>query len=135
MEWKGDADLKRSDGSTFDGFLSSTPVLENGNLTSAVIIVQDITSEKAAREAMVQSEKMITLGELVAGTSNELNNPLAIVTGYSDLLLDDDDLTSEQRTKIESIRKSALRASGVVHSLLAFARKRKPERERTDVNL
>lgn len=64
---------------------------------------------------------MITLGELVAGTSHELNNPLAIVTGYSELLLEDQNLTSEQRTKIESIRKNAMRASSVVYSLLAFA--------------
>jgi PAS domain S-box-containing protein len=132
-EWKGDATLKRSDGEQFDGFVSSTPVLENGKLTSAVIIVQDITSEKAAREAMVQSEKMITLGELVAGTSHELNNPLAIVSGYADLLLQDQ-LDPEQRTKIESIRKNAHRAANVVHSLLAFARKRRAERVYTEAN-
>jgi CheY-like chemotaxis protein len=77
---------------------------------------------------------MLTLSELVAGTSHELNNPLAIVTGYADLLLEDGALTTDQRSKVESIRKNALRASSVVHSLLAFARKRKPERVRTDVN-
>ena len=97
-------------------------------------IVRDINLERAARDAVVHSEKMITLGELVAGTSHELNNPLAIVTGYADLLLEEDSISPEQRAKIESIRKSALRASNVVHSLLAFARKRKPERVRTDVN-
>ena len=129
--WKGDAALKRSDGEAFDAFVSSTPVLENGQLTSAVVIVQDITREKAAREAMVQSEKMITLGELVAGTSHEL--PLAIVSGYADLLLQDQ-LEPEQRTRIESIRNSAHRAANVVHSLLAFARKGRAERTNTEVN-
>ncbi len=134
-DWKRDVSLTKIDGSTFDGFLSSTSILdENNKLTSTVAIVQDITEEKAAREAMVQSEKMITLGELVAGTSHELNNPLAIMTGYSDLLLEEIKLSPEQRAKVESIRKNAIRASNVVHSLLAFARKRKPERKRTDVN-
>jgi len=132
-EWKGDVALKISAGETIDGFVSSTPVMENGKLTSAIIIVQDITREKAAREAMVQSEKMITLGELVAGTSHELNNPLAIVSGYADLLLQET-LEPEQRTKIEGIRSSAHRAASVVHGLLAFARKRKGERIQTGAN-
>ena len=131
--WKGEVAVRKIDGEAFDGFLSSTPVFENDRLSSAVIIVQDITREKAAREAMVQSEKMITLGELVAGTSHELNNPLAIVTGYADLLLHDN-VDPEQRIKIESIRKNAHRAANVVHSLLAFARKRKAERVQTDAN-
>ncbi|HEY2384565.1 MAG TPA: histidine kinase dimerization/phospho-acceptor domain-containing protein, partial [Terriglobia bacterium] len=132
--WKGEAFVRKAQGETFDAFLSSTPVLEDGKLSSAVIIVQDITQEKAAREAKAQSEKMITLGELVAGTSHELNNPLAIVTGYADLLLHENGLHPEQRTKIESIRKNAHRAANVVHSLLAFARKRKAERTETDLN-
>ena len=133
-DWKGDISVSTVDGSTFDGFVSSTSILEGGELTSIVLIVQDITKQKAARESVVQSEKMITLGELVAGTSHELNNPLAIVSGYANLLLEEPTLTVEQRTKVESIRRNALRASNVVHSLLAFARKRKPERMRTDMN-
>jgi PAS domain S-box-containing protein len=133
-EWKGDAVVQKSDGTSFDGFLSSTPVLEDGKLTSVIIIVQDITREKAEREAMAQSEKMITLGELVAGTSHELNNPLAIVTGYADLLLSEKSLDPDQRSKVESIRKNAHRAANVVHSLLAFARKRKPVRVETQIN-
>ena len=133
-EWKGDVAIHKPDGSRFDGFLSATPIFDKDRVTTVVAIIQDITKEKAARDSLMQSEKMITLGELVAGTSHELNNPLAIVTGYSDLLLDEPGLTTEQRSKIESIRKSAMRASSVVHSLLAFARKRRAERVRTNVN-
>jgi CheY-like chemotaxis protein len=44
-------------------------------------------------------------------------------------------LNPDQQAKIESIRKNAHRAANVVHSLLAFARKRKPERVETDPNL
>ena len=133
-EWKGDVAIHKPDGSRFDAFLSATPILDKDRVTTIVAIIQDITKEKAARESLMQSEKMITLGELVAGTSHELNNPLAIVTGYSDLLLGEPGLTVEQRSKIASIRKSAVRASSVVHSLLAFARKRRAERVRTNVN-
>jgi signal transduction histidine kinase/ActR/RegA family two-component response regulator len=133
-EWKGDVSVTKADGTIFDAFVSSSAILENDQLTSIVLIVQDITREKAAREAFAHSEKMITLGELVAGTSHELNNPLAIVAGYADLLLEEDNLSPDQRSKIQSVRKNAVRAANVVHSLLAFARKRKPERVRTDLN-
>jgi two-component system, NtrC family, sensor kinase len=103
-------------------------------IASINLLIEQTGREKVDHDALMQSEKMITLGELVAGTSHELNNPLAIVTGYSDLLLEGRDLTADQRAKIESIRKNAMRASSVVHSLLAFARKRKPERMQTDLN-
>ena len=75
-EWKGDVAIHKLDGTTFDGFLSTTPILDNGTVTSIVTIIQDVTKEKAARESLMQSERMVTLGELVAGTSHELNNPL-----------------------------------------------------------
>lgn len=133
-EWKGDISAQKAGGGSFDGFLSCTPIFDQGKVTAIVAIVHDITRVKGERDAVIQSEKMITLGELVAGTSHELNNPLAIVTGYSDLLLEDGQLSDEQRSKVESIRKNAMRASSIVHSLLAFARKRKPERICTDVN-
>jgi two-component system NtrC family sensor kinase len=59
---------------------------------------------------------------------------LAIVAGYADLLLSEKGLDPEQRSKVESIRKNAHRAANVVHSLLAFARKRKPVRVETQIN-
>lgn len=133
-DWSGEIVGERADGTSFDGLLKATPILEGGDIAGALAIVHDVSRDKSDRESILQSEKMITLGELVAGTSHELNNPLAIVTGYSDLLLEDGRLTGEQREKLESIRKNALRASTIVHSLLAFARKRKPERLSTDVN-
>src|SRR2546422_1973941 len=134
-EWKGEVSARKSSGVVFDGFLSSTPVLENGKLIEILAIVQDITHEKAARDAVIQSEKMITLGELVAGTSHELNNPLSIVTGYSDLLLEEGRLAPEQRAKVEAIRRSALPAAHVMQILLALPPNPDPEGMRTEVNL
>src|SRR5689334_15238500 len=75
---------------------------ELGRLIANIkLLIEQTGRERIDHDAVMQSEKMITLGELVAGTSHELNNPLAIVTGYSDLLLEDRELTGDQRTKIE----------------------------------
>jgi signal transduction histidine kinase len=132
-EWKGSLRLKRADGNVFDSFLTSTPVVEDGTLSSVVLLIRDRTREKAG-EAVSQSDEKTTLRELVADTSHELNNPLAIVMGYSDLLLEDETLNVEQRMKIESIRKNAMRAASVAYSLLAFARKRQFQRVPSDIS-
>jgi two-component system NtrC family sensor kinase len=108
---------------------------DDGKLKSIVIILQDVTTERAERDAIAHTERMATLGELVSGASHELNNPLAIITGYTDILLEDSRLTPDQRQKVELIRKSALRASTVVQSLRTFARKGKPERKPADINV
>jgi C4-dicarboxylate-specific signal transduction histidine kinase len=49
----------------------------------------------SAREALKQSEKLAHMGQLSAGIAHELNNPLGVITLYSNLLLDEiaDDTT------------------------------------------
>jgi PAS domain S-box-containing protein len=55
-EWKGDATIYKPDGTRFDGFVSTTPILDNGEVSSVVAIIQDITRTKAERESLIQSE-------------------------------------------------------------------------------
>jgi signal transduction histidine kinase len=71
---------------------------------------------------MVQSEKLVSLGQLAAGAAHEINNPLTGVLGYSDLLIDDGSLNERQRAVAEKIRILARRIKTLVSSLLSFAR-------------
>ncbi len=71
---------------------------------------------------MVQSEKLVSLGQLAAGAAHEINNPLTGVLGYSDLLIDDGSLNDRQRAIAEKIRILARRIKTLVSSLLSFAR-------------
>ena len=83
---------------------------------------------------MVQSEKLVSLGQLAAGAAHEINNPLTGVLGYSDLLIDDGGMNERQRAIAEKIRILARRIKTLVSSLLSFARQVPSEKTELDLS-
>ena len=83
---------------------------------------------------LVQSEKLISLGQLAAGAAHEINNPLTAILGYSDLLADDLALPDRARITAGKIRDQARRTRNLVQNLLSFARQVPPERTLLDIN-
>jgi len=83
---------------------------------------------------MVQSEKLVSLGQLAAGAAHEINNPLTAILGYSDLLADDDTLPERTRATAVKIREQARRTKNLVQNLLSFARQVPTERTLLDIN-
>jgi two-component system NtrC family sensor kinase len=88
---------------------------------------------KGTQAQLVQSEKLSAVGEFVAGVAHELNNPLAAVMGFSEILKDAD-VDLKYRRYLEMIFKSAQRCQKIVRSLLSFARRHQPERKPVPVN-
>jgi signal transduction histidine kinase len=89
---------------------------------------------KHVQEQMIQTEKLVSLGQLAAGAAHEINNPLAGILGYSDLLLDDVALGDRQRVVAEKIRTLARRIKTLVTSLLSFARRVPSEKALLEIN-
>jgi signal transduction histidine kinase len=83
---------------------------------------------------MVQSEKLVSLGQLAAGAAHEINNPLTAILGYSDLLADDETLSERTRATAVKIREQARRTKSLVQNLLSFARQVPAERTLLDIN-
>jgi two-component system NtrC family sensor kinase len=83
---------------------------------------------------MVQSEKLVSLGQLAAGAAHEINNPLAAILGFSDLLADDETLPAKARATAAKIRDQARRTKTLVGNLLSFARQVPSERTLLDIN-
>jgi signal transduction histidine kinase len=83
---------------------------------------------------MVQTEKLVSLGQLAAGAAHEINNPLTGILGYSDLLVDDPTLGDRQRAVADKIRALARRIKTLVTSLLSFARRVPAEKIDLDLN-
>ncbi|MHB8574628.1 MAG: hybrid sensor histidine kinase/response regulator [Dehalococcoidia bacterium] len=98
-----------------------------------LLTLRDITEERLIHERLLQSEKMASIGQLVSGVAHELNNPLTGIMGFAQLLLMRD-LPDQARREITTIHEEAERASRIVQNLLSFARRRRPEKERVDVN-
>ncbi len=83
---------------------------------------------------MRRSERMASLGAVLAGAAHELNNPLAAIMGFSQLLLRRR-WPLEDRSALEAIHHEALRSATIVKDLLALARRRGIERRApADVN-
>ncbi|HTW93030.1 MAG TPA: [Fe-Fe] hydrogenase large subunit C-terminal domain-containing protein [bacterium] len=77
----------------------------------------------SAQQALVQSEKLASMGQLAAGIAHEVNNPLGVVLLYSQLLLEECDPNSEQYADLKKVAEQADRCKKIVSGLLNFARK------------
>ncbi len=130
-----DARWKRRDGTPLNVRLSVRPRLDGGgDIETWDGIVQDVTERQRLEELRRRSERMATIGTTLAGVAHELNNPLAAIMGFTQLLLKKS-WPSEDRAALETINHEAIRSATIVKDLLALARKRDVEkRVRTDVN-
>ncbi|HXI03507.1 MAG TPA: ATP-binding protein, partial [Candidatus Saccharimonadales bacterium] len=99
----------------------------------AILVLSDVTEERRIQEQLMQSEKLSALGEMISGVAHELNNPLASIMGYAQLL-EQSGAGKEIERKVSSIRRDADRCHRIVKNLLRFARKQAPERRAVDLN-
>ncbi len=87
-----------------------------------------------AQEALVQSEKLASMGQLAAGIAHEVNNPLGVVLMYSHLLLEECDRKSRMHEDLTLIAEQADRCKRIVSGLLHFARQNKLARTSEDLD-
>ncbi len=100
-----------------------------GEPGAAVLLFEDQTEKRRLQEQLLQSEKMSAIGQLIAGVAHDLNNPLASVVGFSDLLGEAADVPPRLAEPLAVIRQEAERASAIVRNLLSFARRQEGERQ------
>lgn len=106
--------------------VTAIPTEEPG---AAVLLFEDQTEKRRLQEQLLQSEKMSAIGQLIAGVAHDLNNPLASVVGFSDLLGEAADVPPRLAEPLAVIRQEAERASAIVRNLLSFARRQEGERQ------
>ena len=101
---------------------------------SLQVNAREITGRKKMEQQLRQAEKLSALGQLVAGVAHELNNPLAVVMGYAQLLVRNRGLEEKPRQDLAKILHESERAAKIVRNLLTFARPREPHMAMIDVN-
>ena len=125
---------RRRDGSQFPATVALSFIRQdNGAPIGQVLSVRNLTDERRIAEQLRQSEKLAALGELVAGVAHELNNPLAGISAFAQLLLEEE-LDADQRESARLIKREADRAVGVIRDLLLFSRKTGPSTGPIDLN-
>lgn len=93
-----------------------------GELEAKIREIQDMQVQ------LVHSEKMAAIGQLAAGVAHEINNPLTGILGFTELLLQSDGLTAEQREDLESVLHQSKRCCTIVQNLLQFSRRKSPQK-------
>ena len=116
------------------GSMLTTPIVEGDRVTGALGIVRDVSEEKLLVEQLVQQEKLAAIGQLVSGVAHELNNPLASVMAFSQLVLTTANDDAGREDALRTIHAEAKRAAKIVSNLLTFARQHPPQRATTMVN-
>ncbi|HWA56078.1 MAG TPA: ATP-binding protein [Gemmatimonadales bacterium] len=114
--------------------LTAAPLSEAVGEGAVVVLVADVTEQRALETQLIQSEKLAAVGQLVSGVAHELNNPLTSIAGLAEFLQERLALPAADQEHLRVIHEQAERAGRIVRNLLTFARKGSGGTESLDLN-
>jgi PAS domain S-box-containing protein len=104
-----------------------------GSVPHVMVVARDITESKQIEAQLFNTQKLASLGELSAGIAHEINNPIAIILGFTEMLLDKSAPASKEHEILQAIERQGNSCKRIVENLLAFARVPSQETEDIDV--
>ena len=90
-----------------------------GDEQAVLMSIEDVTDQRQAQDRVRDASQLLMLGELVAGVAHQLNNPLAVVLGFAQLL-EAQELGSTAKEDVQKILSQTQRAIDTVQQLLSF---------------
>ncbi len=127
--------LRRQDGSAIHIVQNAVGVFdEQGRLTEIHSYLMDDTKRWKIEQQFIQAQKMEAVGRLTAGIAHDFNNMLAVINGYSELLLEQIKREDSRYRSVEKIQMAGNRAAALTHQLLAFSRQQVLEPKVVDLN-
>lgn len=95
---------------------------------------REVTERVRLEQQLRQSEKLSALGQMISGIAHELNNPLAVIKGYLDLILTHHKLPDATRNDLKKVAHESSRAAKLVLNFLSFAREKPAQHSEVDIN-
>ncbi|HLG17702.1 MAG TPA: ATP-binding protein [Blastocatellia bacterium] len=105
-----------------------------GVVTGTLVVIENVTERAQLEEQLLQREKLSSIGLLAAGVAHEVNTPLAGISSYAQMLLQQVSDVDPKHKLLEKIHLQTLRASGIVNNLLNFSRTGDAQFREVDVN-
>ena len=126
--------LRKRDGGKLVVLFSASARKKEWNKSSGFEgTVKDITMRKIMEKQLIQADKLTSLGQLSAGVAHEINNPLGLILGYTQLILREAKEGSQLYEDLKIIEKHAINCKKIVEELLKFSRS--IDTTKTTVNL
>ena len=125
--------FKRPDGQSWFHVVKVPVYDQDDSIMGLLMTARDISMLKKFQEQLIQSQKMEDLGRLAGGVAHEINTPLGIILGYSQLMMDDIE-DEELLENLKIIEKQTKVCRKIVADLLGFSRHSHSDREEVDVN-
>ncbi len=129
--WRGDTDVReqllvRKDGSTFWARMSARAVDTADRSKGTVSIIEDITTERAAVQAIRKAQEMAEdaariKADFLANMSHEIRTPMNAVMGMTHLVLKTD-LTPRQYQYLSKIQDASKHLLGIINDILDFSK-------------
>ena len=105
-----------------DVCITAEPIRFAGH-DAVLAIAQDITESKQLEEKLRQAQKMEAVGNLAGGIAHDFNNLLTVISGYSQVILEQIPPDDRLRHEVQQIENASHRATTLVRQLLAFSRR------------
>jgi len=131
--WRGEVTVYRKDGTPVPVALNTSLIRTDDNrIEGAVVIMENVSAQKALQERLHHADRLAAAGELAAGVAHEVNNALSGILGQAESARDATDIES-LRTALARVETQGRRIADIVQELLGFARPQTPQRGPVDL--
>jgi signal transduction histidine kinase len=124
--------------SIYEGpFLKEERSLLDAVAREVALIIERKEAEEAEsklQEQLRHADRLATIGQLSAGVAHELNEPLANILGFAQLIKKASELSGQQEKDVDKIVTATLHAREIVKKLMLFARQTPPQKVKCDLN-